>query len=239
MSAPAPLQAPWQATVLTLFPDMFPGPLGLSLAGKALASETWRLNTVDIRAHARDRHRSVDDTPFGGGSGMVMRADVTAAALDAVADRPGPRVYLTPRGRLLDQGLVREWAAGPGLVLLCGRYEGLDQRVIEARDLAEVSLGDFVLAGGEIAAMATLDACVRLLPGVMNAACGADQDSFENGLLEYPLFTRPRIWNDMDVPSVLVSGNHSEIEKWRLELSELITRKRRPDLWRKYKKSGE
>ena len=235
MSASAPWQAPWQATVLTLFPDMFPGPLGLSLAGKALTAETWRLETVDIRAYARDRHRSVDDTPFGGGSGMVMRADVTAAALDAVADRPGPRVYLTPRGRPLDQGLVREWAAGPGLVLLCGRYEGLDQRVIEARDLVEVSLGDFVLSGGEIAALAMLDACVRLLPGVMGAASGADEDSFENGLLEYPLYTQPRTWEGREVPAVLLSGHHAKIDAWRRAAAEAVTRARRPDLWRAYR----
>jgi tRNA (guanine37-N1)-methyltransferase len=225
---------PWQATVLTLFPEMFPGPLGLSLAGKALAAARWRLDTVNIRDHALNRHRSVDDTAFGGGSGMVMRPDVVAGAIDAVADHPGPRIYLSPRGRRVEQSMVRDWAAGPGVVLLCGRYEGLDERCIEGRDLLEVSLGDFVLSGGEPAALALLDACIRLLPGVMGAAEGAAEDSFENGLLEYPLYTQPRLWEARAVPEILLSGHHAKIEAWRNSQSAAITQARRPDLWQRY-----
>ena len=221
----------WRATVLTLFPEMFPGPLGLSLAGRALARGDWSLEARDIRAHAADRHRTVDDTPFGGGAGMVMRPDVVDAALDACGDGR-PAVYLTPRGRLLTQAMVRRFAAGPGVVLLCGRYEGVDQRVIEARGLIEVSIGDYVLSGGETAALVLLDACVRLLPGVMGAAASAEEESFSAGLLEYPHYTRPADWQGRRVPDVLLSGHHAEVAAWRAAEAERITRARRPDLWR-------
>jgi tRNA (guanine37-N1)-methyltransferase len=220
----------WRATVLTLFPEMFPGPLGVSLAGRALARGAWALEARDIRAHATDRHRSVDDTPFGGGAGMVMRPDVVDAALAACADAR-PAIFLTPRGRLLRQPFVRELAAGPGVVLLCGRYEGVDQRVIEARGLIEVSIGDYVLSGGEPAALVLLDACVRLLPGVMGAAASAEEESFAAGLLEYPHYTRPAEWQGRRVPEVLLSGHHAEIAAWRAQEAARITRERRPDLW--------
>jgi tRNA (guanine37-N1)-methyltransferase len=220
----------WHATVLTLFPEMFPGPLGLSLAGRALARGDWSLDARDIRAHAADRHRSVDDTPFGGGAGMVMRADVIDAALAACADAR-PAIYLTPRGRRLAQPMVRDLAAGPGVVLLCGRYEGVDQRVIEARGLIEISIGDYVLSGGEPAALVLLDACVRLLPGVMGAAASAEEESFAAGLLEYPHYTRPAEWQGRRVPEVLLSGHHAEVAAWRAAEAARITRERRPDLW--------
>jgi tRNA (guanine37-N1)-methyltransferase len=223
----------WRATVLTLFPEMFPGPLGQSLAGRALESGVWSLDAHDIRAKATDRHRTVDDTPFGGGAGMVMRPDVIDAALADVAD-DRPCVYLTPRGRALTQETVRRLVAGPGLVLLCGRYEGIDQRVIEARALEEISIGDYVLSGGEPAALVLLDACVRLLPGVMGAAESADEESFAGGLLEYPHYTRPAEWNGRPVPDVLLSGNHAAIAAWRRAEAEKITRERRPDLWAAY-----
>ena len=230
---------PWMARILTLFPDMFPGPLGHSLAGKALAGGIWRLETVDIRAFASDKHRSVDDTPFGGGPGMVMRPDVVDAAIGSVIDPggsdPGGRViYLSPRGRLMDQTLVLDLASGTGITLLCGRYEGLDERVIEARRLEEVSLGDFVLSGGEPAAIALIDACVRLLPGVVGAEAALEEESFERGLLEYPHYTRPAVWQGRAVPEVLISGHHERIRAWRLERAEEITRARRPDLWTRY-----
>lgn len=229
----------WTARILTLFPEMFPGPLGQSLAGKALEKGIWRLETMQIRDFARDKHRTVDDTPFGGGAGMVMRPDVIDAALAAAtADGLKPAIYLTPRGRLLTQGLVEELAAGPGAVLLCGRYEGLDERVIEARGLIEVSLGDFVLSGGEPAALALIDACVRLLPGVMGAEATLDEESFENGLLEYPHYTRPAVWNERAVPEILMSGHHEKIKAWRQAQAEETTRSRRPDLWDAYKKRG-
>jgi tRNA (guanine37-N1)-methyltransferase len=232
------MPAPWTVKVLTLFPDMFPGPLGRTLAGTALQDGRWLLETVDIRDFARDKHRSVDDTPFGGGPGMVMRADVLAAALDAAAPVSGSgqaRICLTPRGVPLTQTRVRELAETPELVLVCGRFEGIDQRVIDARDLEEVSLGDFVLSGGEIAAMALIDACVRLLPGVIGDEAGLEEESFEAGLLEYPHFTRPRLWDGLAVPEILLSGHHEEIATWRQAERERITRDRRPDLWRKYR----
>jgi tRNA (guanine37-N1)-methyltransferase len=224
----------WRATVLTLFPDMFPGPLGASLAGRALTEGIWALEALDIRGFASDKHASVDDTPFGGGAGMVMRPDVLDRALAFVEDRPGPRIYLSPRGRLLDQARVKELAQGPGVVLLCGRYEGVDERVIEARRLEEVSLGDFVLSGGEPAAIALTDAAVRLLPGVMGAAEGLVEESFEAGLLEYPHYTRPREWQGRTVPEVLISGHHEKIRAWRRAEAEKVTAERRPDLWSRY-----
>lgn len=220
--------------MLTLFPEMFPGPLGMSIAGKALESGLWTLKSLDIRDFARDKHRSVDDTPFGGGAGMVMRPDVVDAALEAVEGEPGPRIYLSPRGRRFDQDRARALAREPGAVLLCGRYEGLDERVIEARGLEELSLGDFVLSGGEPAALAVLDATIRLLPGVMGAADGLVEESFEDGLLEYPLYTQPREWKGHAVPEVLLSGHHGRIKAWRRSEAERITAERRPDLWARY-----
>lgn len=227
---------PWTARILTLFPKMFPGPLGQSLAGQALADGLWALETVDIRVFASDKHRTVDGPPFGGGAGMVMRPDVVDAAIGAAVDEAGdwPLVYLTPRGRPLTQERVRELASGPGAVLLCGRYEGVDERVIEARGADEISLGDFVLSGGEPAAMALIDACVRLLPGVLGSAESLAEESFERGLLEYPHYTRPRMWNGRAVPEVLTSGHHQKVDAWRLAQAEEVTRRRRPDLWRRY-----
>jgi tRNA (guanine37-N1)-methyltransferase len=224
------MTAPWRASVLSLFPEVFPGPLGHSLAGRALERGIWSLGVHDIRAHATDRHRTVDDTPFGGGAGMVMRPDVLDAALASVADNR-PALYLTPRGAPLTQARVRRLADGPGVVLLCGRYEGIDQRVIEARGLIEVTIGDYVLAGGELPAMVLLDACVRLLPGVMGAAESAEDESFSGALLEYPHYTRPAEWQGRRVPDVLLSGHHAAIAAWRRQQSEAITRERRPDLW--------
>jgi tRNA (guanine37-N1)-methyltransferase len=223
----------WRATILTLFPGMFPGPLGASLAGRALEDGLWSLDTHDIRAHGLGRHRTVDDTPFGGGAGMVMRPDVVVAAL-AGARTPAdarPLIYLTPRGRLLTQADARRWAAGPGLVLLCGRYEGLDQRAIEASGAEEISVGDYILSGGEPAALVLLDACLRLLPGVMGAAESATEESFAEGLLEYPHYTRPAEWDGRAVPPVLLSGDHGAIRAWRAAQAEDATRIRRPDLW--------
>ena len=230
MTAPPPCQPPWRASVLTLFPDAFPGLLGQSLAGRALERGIWSLQAHDIRAHATDRHRTVDDTPFGGGAGMVLRPDVLDAALAAVAD-DRPCIYLTPRGLPLTQARVRDLADGPGVVLMCGRYEGVDQRVIEARGLVEITIGDYVLSGGEVPAMVLLDACVRLLPGVMGAAESAEEESFAAGLLEYPHYTRPADWQGQRVPEVLLSGHHAAIAAWRRQQSERITRERRPDLW--------
>jgi tRNA (guanine37-N1)-methyltransferase len=221
----------WRATVLTIFPEMLPGPLAHSLAGKALRAGVWHLETVDIRNFASDKHRSVDDAPFGGGPGMVMRPDVLDAA---VADAAGPVVLLSPRGRPLDQARVRLLAAEPGVTLVCGRFEGVDERVIEARAIEEVSLGDFVLSGGEPAAIALIDACVRLLPGVVGCAAALEEESFSSGLLEYPHYTRPQVWQGRAVPEVLVSGNHAEIATWRRSEAERATRERRPDLWRRY-----
>ncbi|HEX9809474.1 MAG TPA: tRNA (guanosine(37)-N1)-methyltransferase TrmD [Alphaproteobacteria bacterium] len=227
---------PWTASVATLFPGMFPGPLGFSLAGKALADRLWRLETVDIRDFASDKHRTVDDAPFGGGASMVLKPDVVDAAMEAAeAVCPGaPVIYLSPRGRLLDQERVRGLAGGPGVVVLCGRYEGIDQRVIDARRLEEVSLGDFVLSGGEPAAIALIDACVRLLAGVVGNTESLAEESFERGLLEYPHYTRPQEWKGRSVPEVLVSGHHEKVRAWRREQREAITRERRPDLWARY-----
>ena len=223
----------WQATIFTIFPEMFPGPLGHSLAAKALAEGIWRLIAVDIRDFARDKHHSVDDAPFGGGPGMVMRPDVIDAAL-AGTDAPGPAIYLSPRGRPLDQARVAALAAGPGVRLLCGRFEGIDERVLLARGIEELSLGDFVLSGGEPAAIALIDACVRLLPGVLGDAASAEEESFASGLLEYPHYTRPQSWQGMNVPEVLLSGHHGEVRRWRQNESERATRERRPDLWQRY-----
>jgi tRNA (guanine37-N1)-methyltransferase len=220
------------ATVLTLYPDMFPGPLGVSLAGKALANRLWALEVRDIRDHGIDKHRHVDDTPAGGGPGMVMRADVLAAAIDAASpsDDPRPRLLMSPRGRPLTQAMVREFARQPGLVIVCGRFEGVDERVIEARGLGEVSLGDFVLSGGEPAAIALLDAVVRLLPGVMGKEASATEESFESALLEHPHYTRPRTFEGREIPEVLLSGDHAAIARWRHEEAVKLTRARRPDL---------
>lgn len=222
----------WRASVLTLYPEMFPGPLGISLSGEALSRGTWTLEARDIRAHGRGRHRSVDDTPAGGGPGMVIRADVLSEAIDAAspADDPRPRLLMSPRGRPLAQAQVRELAQGPGIVIVCGRFEGVDERVIAGRGLVEVSIGDYVLSGGEIAAMVLMDACVRLLPGVMGAADSETEESFESGLLEYPHYTRPREWEGREIPPVLVSGDHKAIARWRREQALSITRERRPDL---------
>jgi tRNA (guanine37-N1)-methyltransferase len=225
---------PWRASVLTIFPEMFPGPLGLSLAGRALEGGLWSLDPVDIRAFATDRHRSVDDTPAGGGPGMVMKPDVLARALDASAGEDRPRLLMSPRGRPLTQDRVEEWAGGPGLVIVCGRFEGVDERAIEARGLEEVSIGDYVLSGGEIAALALIDACVRLLPGVMGKEASGGEESFGAGLLEYPQYTRPQVWEGRAIPDVLVSGDHGKIAAFRRSEAERLTRERRPDLWAAY-----
>jgi tRNA (guanine37-N1)-methyltransferase len=221
----------WRASVLTIFPEMFPGPLGLSLAGKALAAGAWSLDVVDIRTFALDKHRTVDDTPAGGGPGMVMKADVLARAVDAAAQDQRPRLLMSPRGVPLTQVQVEKWAAGPGVVLICGRFEGVDERVIAARGLAEVSIGDYVLSGGEIAAMAVIDAGVRLLPGVMGAAASGAEESFADALLEYPHYTRPQVFEGQPIPEVLLSGDHGKIAAWRRAQAERLTRQRRPDLW--------
>lgn len=219
----------WAASVLTLYPEMFPGPLGHSLAGRAMAEGVWSLRTVQIRDFATDRHRSVDDTPAGGGAGMVMRADVLAAAVDSVADGR-PMLAMTPRGEPLTQRLVRELAGGPGVSILCGRFEGIDERLFDARPVRPVSVGDYVLSGGEVAALVVLDACVRLLPGVMGGASSGDDESFEAGLLEYPHYTRPYEWEGRTIPEVLRSGDHARIAAWRRRRAAEDTRLRRPDL---------
>jgi tRNA (guanine37-N1)-methyltransferase len=224
----------WRASVLTIFPDMFPGPLGHSLAGKALQSALWSLEAIDIRRYATDKHRTVDDTPAGGGPGMVMKADVLAAALDAVPRDTRPRLLMSPRGRPLTQRRVSELAHGLGVVVLCARFEGVDERLIQARGLEEVSIGDFVLSGGEIPALALLDACVRLLAGVMGKEASAVEESFADGLLEYPQYTRPPVFEGEPIPEVLLSGDHAKIAAWRRAESERITRERRPDLWAAY-----
>jgi tRNA (guanine37-N1)-methyltransferase len=234
------MTSPWRATVLTIFPEMFPGPLGLSLAGKALTEGKWGLDIIDIRSFATDKHRSVDDTPAGGGAGMVMRADIAAASIDAArADTsPGTLIlYLSPRGRPLTQDRVRELAHGPGAILLCGRFEGIDERVLEARNVEEISIGDYVLSGGELAAQVLIDACVRLLPGVAGNEISLAEESFASGLLEYPHYTRPREWEGRTIPELLLSGDHQAIAKWRREKAEKLTKKRRPDLWERYLKS--
>lgn len=238
-------ERPWTAQVLTLFPEMFPGPLGLSLAGKALENRIWAIEVLDIRSFARDKHRTVDDTPAGGGPGMVMRADVLAAAIEAARDGQAaqtdeakrdrwPLIYLSPRGRMLDQALVRRFAAGDGVTLICGRFEGVDERLLEARQVEEVSLGDFILSGGEIAAMAVLDATVRLLPGVVGDPETLAEETFENDLLEYPHYTRPQVWEGRAIPEVLISGHHGRVRDWRRGMAEKLTRERRPDLWERY-----
>jgi tRNA (guanine37-N1)-methyltransferase len=231
-ASPSP---PWRATILTLYPEMFPGLLGLSLSGDALAREIWALDTHDIRAHGLGRHRQVDDTPAGGGAGMVLRCDVLAAAIDAAAppDDPRPRLLMSPRGRPLAQARVRALAEGPGLVIVCGRFEGVDERVIAGRGLEEVSIGDYVLSGGEPAATIVLDACVRLLPGVMGKSESGVEESFESGRLEYPHYTRPRDWEGRAIPDVLMGGNHGAICRWREAESLRLTRERRPDLLRR------
>ena len=229
----------WRATVLTLFPEMFPGPLGISLPGKALQKNIWSLDVRDIREHGIGRHRTVDDTPAGGGPGMVMRADVACAAIDAArtSNPDVPLIYLSPRGAPLTQARVRELAAGPGAILLCGRFEGLDQRAIEARNLEEISIGDFVLAGGEIAAMALIESAVRLIPGVLGTEASPDEESFSNGLLEYPHYTRPQSFEEREIPAVLTCGNHKEISKWRRAQAEALTKARRPELWALFEKA--
>jgi tRNA (guanine37-N1)-methyltransferase len=225
----------WSATVVTLFPEMFPGSLGQSLAGKALDDGVWSINTVDIRDFAANNKQTVDDAPFGGGVGMVMRADVIDAALFSVnKSNKLPLIYVTPRGKPLTQARVKELAASPGVILLCGRYEGIDNRVIDAWAIEEVSLGDFVLSGGEPAALALIDACVRLLPGVIGNKLASVEESFEGGLLEYPHYTRPRDWDGREVPEILLSGHHEKVKVWRQTQAEHITRERRPDLWEKY-----
>jgi tRNA (guanine37-N1)-methyltransferase len=223
----------WRATILTIFPDMFPGPLGMSLAGRALAAGLWSLDTVDIRDHAADRHRTVDDTPAGGGPGMVMKADVLARAIDSA---PGhrPRLLMSPRGTPLTQARVAELARGEGAVIVCGRFEGVDERLIAARGLEEVSIGDYVLSGGELAAAVLVDACVRLLPGVMGKEASGAEESFSEGLLEYPQFTRPQVFEGRPIPDILTSGDHARVAAWRREQAEKLTRERRPDLWAAY-----
>jgi tRNA (guanine37-N1)-methyltransferase len=233
-------QSAFHATVLTLFPEMFPGILGASLPGKALKEGLWRLDALDVRSFATGKHAAVDDTPYGGGAGMVMRPDVIDAALRGAEEKfgkPARKIYLSPRGRVLDQALVKHLAAEPSLLLLCGRYEGVDQRVIDAHELEEISIGDYVLAGGEVAAMALLEACVRLLPGVLGNAATLGEESFESGLLEYPHYTRPAVWNGMAVPEILVSGHHARVMEWRREQAKDITSRRRPDLWASFLKS--
>lgn len=239
MDGPPELANVWAAHVLTLFPDAFPGTLGLSLTGKALSDGLWQLHTTDLRSFGRGRHRNVDDTPAGGGAGMVLRPDVVGDALDAVArpfDRADwPVVYLSPRGRPFSQAMAQRWSQGRGLTLLCGRFEGVDERVLDAYDIEEVSLGDFVMTGGEIAAQALIDATVRLIPRVLGNAESALEESFSNGLLEHPQYTRPSVWKGRAIPEVLLSGHHAKIAAWRTEQAEALTQERRPDLWRAHK----
>jgi tRNA (guanine37-N1)-methyltransferase len=224
----------WRATVLTIVPEMFPGPLGASLAGKALAAGVWALEACDIRPHATDRHHTVDDTPAGGGPGLVMKADVLARAIDAAANDARPRLLMSPRGVPLTQARVAALSQGEGVVVLCGRYEGVDERLIAARSLEEVSIGDYVLSGGEIAALALIDACVRLIPGVMGKEASGAEESFADGLLEYPQYTRPAVFEDTPIPEVLTGGDHAKVKAWRRAEAERLTRERRPDLWAAY-----
>ncbi|MDZ7823833.1 MAG: tRNA (guanosine(37)-N1)-methyltransferase TrmD [Ahrensia sp.] len=230
----------FRASVLTLYPDMFPGTLGQSLAGRALGNGIWQLEVTQIRDFATGKHKNVDDTPSGGGAGMVMRADVVGAAIDAVSplDDPRPRLMMSPRGAPLTQSRVRELMAGEGVVIVCGRFEGVDQRVIDARNLEEVSIGDYILSGGEIAAQVLLDAIVRLLPGVMGNEISGDTESFETGLLEHPHYTRPAVWEGHEIPAILTSGDHGRIEKWRRQAAEQLTKERRPDLFDAYLKKN-
>lgn len=223
----------FRATILTLFPDMFPGPLGLSLAGRALEQGLWGLDVRDIRSSATDRHRTVDDHPAGGGAGMVLKPDILAAAIDA-APHEGPRLLMSPRGERLNQNLVREIASGPGCLIVCGRFEGVDERVIARRNLREVSIGDYILSGGEPAALVLLDAVVRLIPGVMGKQASGEEESFEDGLLEHPHYTKPNLWEGEDIPAVLLSGDHKAIARWKKERREALTKARRPDLWQRY-----
>lgn len=223
------------ADIITLFPELFPGPLGASVIGRGMGEGLWSLKVTQLRQFATDRHRTVDDTPAGGGPGMVLKADILASAIDAIAPQGDarPKLLMSPRGKPLTQARVRELATGPGAVIICGRFEGIDQRVIDARELEEVSIGDFVLAGGEVAAMALLEAVVRLIPGVLGAADSHADESFENGLLEYPQYTRPQTFEGTDIPAVLTSGDHGKVAKWRREQAEALTKARRPDLLRK------
>jgi tRNA (guanine37-N1)-methyltransferase len=227
----------WRATVLSIFPEMFPGPLGLSIAGKALEKSLWSLEAIDIRNFALDKHRMVDDTPAGGGPGMVMRADVVARAIDAVGNDPRPRLLMSPRGAPLTQARVAALARGPGAVIVCGRFEGIDERVIDGRQLEESSVGDYLLSGGEIGALVVIDACVRLLPGVMGKEASGLEESFSEGLLEYPHYTRPQVWEGRTIPEVLTSGDHGKVAAWRRLQAEKLTAVRRPDLFAVYMRS--
>ncbi len=225
------MDTPFTATVLTLFPEAFPGVLGASLIGRALEKKKWQLETLDIRSFSDHKHASVDDTTAGGGPGMVLRPDVAAMAIDSVARNDRPLIHLSPRGKPLTQARVRELANGPGIVLFCSRFEGLDQRVIETRNMEEISIGDYILAGGEVAAQVLIEACVRLIPGVLGALASVDEESFETGLLEYPHYTRPRVWEEKEIPKVLLSGDHGRIARWRHDAAKEITKRVRPDLW--------
>jgi tRNA (guanine37-N1)-methyltransferase len=229
----------WRSTVLTIFPEMFPGPLGTSLAGKALASGLWSLDAVDIRGYATDKHRTVDDTPAGGGPGMVMKADVLARAIDASASDSRPRLLMSPRGKPLTQARGATLAKGDGVTILCGRFEGVDERLIAARNLEEVSVGDYVLSGGELGAMVLIDACVRLLPGVMGKEASGAEESFSDGLLEYPQYTRPAVFEGAPIPEILTGGDHAKVKAWRQAEAEKLTQNRRPDLWEAYKSRGK
>jgi tRNA (guanine37-N1)-methyltransferase len=229
----------WRSTVLTIFPEMFPGPLGTSLAGKALTAGLWSLDAVDIRAHATDKHRTVDDTPAGGGPGMVMKADVLARAIDAVANDTRPRLLMSPRGKPLTQARVAALSKGDGVTILCGRFEGVDERLIAARNLEEVSIGDYVLSGGELGAMVLIDACVRLLPGVMGKEASGTEESFSDGLLEYPQYTRPAVFEGAPIPEILTGGDHAKVKAWRQAEAEKLTQNRRPELWEAYKSRGK
>ncbi|AVX02874.1 tRNA (guanine(37)-N(1))-methyltransferase [Maritalea myrionectae] len=229
----------FKADIITLFPDLFPGPLGASILGRAAEKGTWSLNATQLRDFATDKHKKVDDTPAGGGPGLVLKPDILAKAIDHISPEndPRPRILMSARGKPFDQQMARDWAAGPGVVIICGRFEGVDQRVIDKRDLTEVSVGDFVLCGGEVAAMTMLEATVRLLPGVMGSAESEADESFENGLLEYPQYTRPAEFEGEPIPEIVTSGDHKKVNQWRQEQSEELTKQNRPDLWDKYKKT--